>query len=1052
MEKLAKFRKSDPSAVFEFKDFVYHQGSVLGKGSYGKVYHGWVKPHYEEVAVKVIKSEFYENDAKVRENLYREIDIQEDLKECRNVVRLHCRLETPEGLYLVMEKCDYDLQHHLNAVKALNEAATKDFLFQLGSGIEYMHMKGIVHRDLKPANVLLVRDGTGGVVVKLADFGFARHFRIGEGTKPIDMNSLAGTPVFMAPEALECVFYKGKHYDEKVDMWSIGAVLYQCLVGRPAFYAQLQDILPILKKKGDAIAFRRGRSGQIQYIKELPSDVEGRMTKRFKMQMNQLLKHLLQVSPSKRISYGEFFLFIDQLNRTPLDVYCPSTGGKYSLSFAIENPCKEIGKLIHVASGIEPADQILFDLGSGAMIDPLGSRVLSCAVLQKTDHWTFFVLSKKHLASEDQPHPDEEYVHTIVKTLDEPSQAIGVVQAEGLSVMCSEMVESANEIRQMVTNALVCYRNIVKGTQQLLYDIRTDLRLERSRYEHGCGALVNTMEEDLRQATEDGQVSTSEHGVLNDQLLTMKAKYAAVMSAMDEVEDQCTMTHDSMMAEDGLQSLSPVQGDLSPLLEECRRITHFKGQLLISSAKALVNQCRQKHAAFLRVVHSKFRLLYNYAHTVPHYQGRVAQLASRSAAVWQEIKSMRRRFSADLFSEIAQSHRGGFQAASLDASVVSAGPGLSVVAKPVVTVATTTVPAAGDGDEVDGVTHTPQLQQLIQKNDELALDKNQLLHRVDELEQQLHALQTTGPAAGSIWEMIGSTGVTIDQVTGTFPVNHLQPCNPGADAAHMTLPFPSPTNLDRTLVPGSSGEQQPLSGSSSPSATVSPPRPLAEPRHQSSPRDDLNLESIRLSLSQLLGFTQKLQEIVSYQPSTDDEATTSSSADAVAASGAGADAGAGGGFMDTWRAATDVSGLSMLNETKLVDSIQTLVDLSNFVETDALKSAVRDMAKHISYKHFAVGQIVLFLALSKKGVYVAFHDSSSSSSSVVSSSSSRSPGPLRYFLKSSLTPTEKNQWALGVLKSPPKLEKSTDTRNPYGQPRFSSYYILEARVFLAGDL
>ena len=116
----------------------------------------------------------------------------------------------------------------------------------------------IVHRDLKPGNILIKKDPISGKMkIKLADFGFARHFTE-EGTKkPIDMHSLAGTPVFMAPEALRCVFYPGEHYDDKVDIWSIGALLYKVIVGQCGFYAQLQDIPKILKHKKDAIAFER---------------------------------------------------------------------------------------------------------------------------------------------------------------------------------------------------------------------------------------------------------------------------------------------------------------------------------------------------------------------------------------------------------------------------------------------------------------------------------------------------------------------------------------------------------------------------------------------------------------------------------------------------------------------------------------------------------------------------------------------------------------------------------------------------------------------------
>ena len=90
--------------------------------------------------------------------------------------------------------------------------------------------------------------------MRLADFGYSRFYKEqleGEVTnKNIDMESLAGTPVFMAPEALYCVMYPGGSYDHTVDIWSVGALLYRVLVGKCGFFAPIQDILSILQKKG----------------------------------------------------------------------------------------------------------------------------------------------------------------------------------------------------------------------------------------------------------------------------------------------------------------------------------------------------------------------------------------------------------------------------------------------------------------------------------------------------------------------------------------------------------------------------------------------------------------------------------------------------------------------------------------------------------------------------------------------------------------------------------------------------------------------------------
>ena len=218
-----------------------------------------------------------------------------------------------------MELCEYDLDY-LVKLSPFREDDITLFLFQLSKGMKALRDQNIVHRDLKPGNILIKKDPISGKMkIKLADFGFARHFTE-EGTKkPIDMHSLAGRPVFMAPEALRCVFYPGEHYDDKVDIWSIGALLYKVIVGQCGFYAQLQDIPKILKHKKDAIAFERvGRN--VNYINELPVSVNDRLSADYREKMNNLLKHLLKLDPQERMNFHEFFEFVEDLVHSKIEV------------------------------------------------------------------------------------------------------------------------------------------------------------------------------------------------------------------------------------------------------------------------------------------------------------------------------------------------------------------------------------------------------------------------------------------------------------------------------------------------------------------------------------------------------------------------------------------------------------------------------------------------------------------------------------------------------------------------------------------------------------
>jgi hypothetical protein len=99
---------------------------------------------------------------------------------------------------------------------------------KLARAIHYAHEQNIIHRDLKPANVLLAADGTP----KITDFGLAKHLE-NRGSL-IESGALVGTPPYMAPEQ---ALGKTQEVGRATDVYALGAVLYQCLTGRPPFQA-----------------------------------------------------------------------------------------------------------------------------------------------------------------------------------------------------------------------------------------------------------------------------------------------------------------------------------------------------------------------------------------------------------------------------------------------------------------------------------------------------------------------------------------------------------------------------------------------------------------------------------------------------------------------------------------------------------------------------------------------------------------------------------------------------------------------------------------------
>uniref|UniRef100_A0A8C7TMH8 Serine/threonine-protein kinase n=1 Tax=Oncorhynchus mykiss TaxID=8022 RepID=A0A8C7TMH8_ONCMY len=192
---------------------------VLGSGQFGIVYGGKHRKTGRDVAIKIIDKLRF--PTKQESQLRNEVAILQNLHH-PGVVNLECMFETPERVFVVMEKLHGDmLEMILSSEKGrLPERITKFFVSQILQALHHLHFKNIVHCDLKPENVLL---GSSDAFpqVKLCDFGFARI--IGEKSF---RRSVVGTPAYLAPEVL-----RNKGYNRSLDMWSVGVIIYVSLSG-----------------------------------------------------------------------------------------------------------------------------------------------------------------------------------------------------------------------------------------------------------------------------------------------------------------------------------------------------------------------------------------------------------------------------------------------------------------------------------------------------------------------------------------------------------------------------------------------------------------------------------------------------------------------------------------------------------------------------------------------------------------------------------------------------------------------------------------------------
>lgn len=194
----------------------------LGRGGMGTVYEGVHSETGEPAAIKTLAESLVEEpDFRARFEL--EIETLRKLNH-PNIVRLLGFGEEKGILFYVMELVrGPSLDQELKAGRKFTWREVAQIGIQVCQALKHAHDRGIIHRDLKPANLLRAEDGT----IKLSDFGIARLFGAPSHT---GVGSVLGTIEYMAPEQAEAL-----PIGPKADLYSLGAVLYALLVGRPPF-------------------------------------------------------------------------------------------------------------------------------------------------------------------------------------------------------------------------------------------------------------------------------------------------------------------------------------------------------------------------------------------------------------------------------------------------------------------------------------------------------------------------------------------------------------------------------------------------------------------------------------------------------------------------------------------------------------------------------------------------------------------------------------------------------------------------------------------------
>jgi serine/threonine protein kinase len=221
--------------------FAGHEvGELLGEGGMGKVFKA-SHPESGVVALKVLRTELGDDDA-FRRRFEREATMAQRVQHAHVVKTLDAG-EHDGVLYLTQEFIPGgSLDERLERDRTLELQFAVQVCVEVAAGLDAMHEEGLVHRDIKPHNIMLDTDDTAFI----ADFGLAKDREA--NTVLTRLGQAMGSLDYMAPEQI-----RGAEVDGRADVYALGCVMYECLVGAPPYadrkgmqvmWAHLRDDVP----------------------------------------------------------------------------------------------------------------------------------------------------------------------------------------------------------------------------------------------------------------------------------------------------------------------------------------------------------------------------------------------------------------------------------------------------------------------------------------------------------------------------------------------------------------------------------------------------------------------------------------------------------------------------------------------------------------------------------------------------------------------------------------------------------------------------------------
>ncbi|OXV06113.1 hypothetical protein Egran_06119 [Elaphomyces granulatus] len=258
-----------PQSLKKLQLGMFEIGKPLGKGKFGRVYLAKERSSGFICALKVLhKSELQQGG--VQKQVRREIEIQSNLRH-PNVLRLYGHFHDSKRIFLILEFAGKgELYKHLRKENRFPEWKAAQYVAQMAAALKYLHKKHVIHRDIKPENILVGIHGE----IKISDFGWSVHAPNNR------RKTMCGTLDYLPPEMLK-PGSQDNSYNEKVDLWSLGVLTYEFLVGEAPF-----EDTPVMTQ-------RRIARGDMS----IPSFVSP--------EAKDLIKRLLVLDPEKRMPLDE---------------------------------------------------------------------------------------------------------------------------------------------------------------------------------------------------------------------------------------------------------------------------------------------------------------------------------------------------------------------------------------------------------------------------------------------------------------------------------------------------------------------------------------------------------------------------------------------------------------------------------------------------------------------------------------------------------------------------------------------------------------------------